>query len=242
MIQEHNIPFSALTLPPEEVYEAMGYGAEAPEEEIRVVVEEVIAHVSSFAIGRFMYFTVEGVLDKTTLRITQNTRQTEQSPQQKEPTLLNIGSIISKQLRGATSYALFVATAGEEFQAWMDKVKACDDMVLQYIADSLGSCLAERIADYMEQDLGRRLTPEGLKHTNRFSPGYCEWHVSEQHKLFSLFPVSSPCGVQLTDSSLMLPIKSVSGIIGIGAEVKKMEYSCGICTFERCYKKKRKAV
>lgn len=232
MIQEHNIPFAQLTLPPEEVYEAMGYGTEPPDGEIREIVEEVIEHISSFAIARYLYFTTEGALDKTTLQIAQNTRQ-------QEPTLLNIGPIISKQLRGSTSYALFVATAGEEFQAWMDKVKACDDMVLQYIADSLGSCVAEKIADYMEQDLSRRLAPEGLKHTNRFSPGYCEWHVSEQHKLFPLFPKDRPCGVQLTDSSLMIPIKSVSGIIGIGAEVKKMEYSCGVCTLERCYKKKR---
>lgn len=220
----HHLTFSDLSIAPEEVYEAMGYGAETPGEDIREIVEEVLEHVASFMIGRFMYFVTNGTLDKTTLQISQNT--------------LNIGSIISRQLKGSEAFVLFAATAGQEFEEWMEKVKGCDDMVLQFIADSLGSCLAEKVADCMERYLATEIAPDGLKHTNRFSPGYCDWHVSEQQKLFSLFPTPSPCGIRLTESSLMIPIKSVSGIIGIGASVKKIEYSCGICTFERCYKKK----
>ena len=224
MIQEYNISFSDLSVTPEEVYEAMGYGAETPEEDIREIVEEVLEHVASFMIGRFTYFTTNGTLDRNTLQIAQTT--------------LNIGSIISRQLKGSEAFVLFAATAGQEFEEWMEKVKCCDDIVLQFIADSLGSCLAEKVADYMEKYLATEIASEGLKHTNRFSPGYCDWHVFEQQKLFSFFPTPSPCGIQLTDSSLMIPIKSVSGIIGIGTNVRKMEYSCGLCTFERCYKKK----
>lgn len=225
MIQEHNIPFSKLATTPEEIYEAMGYGSESPGEDIREIVEEVLEHVASFAIGRFMYFTTEGVLSSKTLEMEKNT--------------FNVGPIIARQLAGSTSFVLFVATAGQEFQQWMDRVKLCDDMVLQYIADSLGSCLAEKVADYMEKHLSAVIASQGLKHTNRFSPGYCNWHVSEQQNLFSLFPTPAPCGIELTESSLMIPIKSVSGIIGIGSQVKKLEYSCGLCTLERCYKKRK---
>jgi len=220
----HQITFSELSVTQQEVYEAMGYGAETPGEDIREIVEEVLEHVASFMIGRFTYFTTSGTLDKNTLQIAQ--------------TALNIGSIISRQLKGSEAFVLFAATAGQEFEEWMEKVKCCDDIVLQFIADSLGSCLAEKVADYMENCLATEIASEGLKHTNRFSPGYCDWHVSEQQKLFSLFPTPSPCGIRLTESSLMIPIKSVSGIIGIGTNVKRMEYSCGLCTFERCYKKK----
>jgi hypothetical protein len=48
------------------------------------------------------------------------------------------------------------------------------------------------------------------------------------------------CGVRLTDSSLMVPIKSVSGIIGIGEKVRKLDYTCGLCDFKQCYKRKSK--
>ncbi|MCF0209200.1 MAG: methionine synthase, partial [Bacteroidaceae bacterium] len=79
-----------------------------------------------------------------------------------------------------------------------------------------------------------------LHHTNRFSPGYCGWHVREQKLLFSTFPLAEPCGVKLTDSCLMLPIKSVSGVIGIGENVRKLEYTCGLCDYANCYKRRKK--
>ena len=45
------------------------------------------------------------------------------------------------------------------------------------------------------------------------------------------------CGVRLTDSSLMVPIKSVSGIIGIGEKVRKLDYTCGLCDSKKCFKR-----
>ena len=95
-------------------------------------------------------------------------------------------------------------------------------MVKIYIADSLGSIIAEKTADCMEVALAEYIREKNWKHTNRYSPGYCGWHVSEQQKLFPLFPVAAPCGIRLTDSSLMVPIKSVSGVIGTGTNVRKL--------------------
>ena len=89
-------------------------------------------------------------------------------------------------------------------------------------------------------ELDEYIRDRGWRHTNRFSPGYCGWHVSEQKKLFPLFPSAEPCGIRLTDSSLMLPIKSVSGVIGLGDGVRKLEYTCGLCTYDKCYRRKRR--
>ncbi|NDV64742.1 vitamin B12 dependent-methionine synthase activation domain-containing protein [Bacteroides sp. 224] len=224
MIRAYNVAFHELHLTPEEVYEVMGYGSVTPEKEITEMVKAAINHLAAFVIPRCCYFIAKGELTATTLSVGAVT--------------LDIGKIISRQLRGSEQFVFFAATAGKEFEAWMDCLKDTDDIVMQYIADSLGSCLAEKTADYMEKVLQEEISSQGWLHTNRFSPGYCEWHVSEQKKLFSLFPVDRPCGIELTESSLMMPIKSVSGVIGIGRKVKKMPYSCGICGFERCYRRK----
>ena len=112
-------------------------------------------------------------------------------------------------------------------------------MVKIYIADSLGSIIAEKTADCMEVALAEYIREKNWKHTNRYSPGYCGWHVSEQQKLFPLFPIAAPCGIRLTDSSLMVPINSVSGVIGTGTNVRKLEYTCGLCTYENCYRKRK---
>ena len=69
---------------------------------------------------------------------------------------------------------------------------------------------------------------------------YCGWHVSAQPALFSLFPEKNPCGIELTDSCLMLPMKSVSGVIGIGPDVRYLPYTCGICDKKDCYKRRTK--
>ena len=111
-------------------------------------------------------------------------------------------------------------------------------MLRVFIADALGSVIAEKCADQMETALQESIDKLGWKHTNRYSPGYCGWHVSEQQLLFPLFE-GHTCGVRLTDSSLMLPIKSVSGIIGIGEKVRKLDYTCGLCDFEKCYKRSK---
>ena len=90
----------------------------------------------------------------------------------------------------------------------------------------------------MQNDLEEQMSKEGKKITNRFSPGYCGWNVSEQHKLFSLLP-GNFCGIRLTESALMDPVKSVSGIIGIGPDVRRMPYTCSLCDMKNCiYRRK----
>jgi cobalamin-dependent methionine synthase I len=150
-----------------------------------------------------------------------------------------IGKIIERQLQGAEGYALFICTSGTEFESFQQRLKQEGDMVRVFIADALGSVIAEKCADKMEQALQENIDKLGWKHTNRFSPGYCGWHVAQQQVLFPLFD-GHTCGVQLTDSSLMVPIKSVSGIMGVGREVRKLDYTCGLCTFEKCYKRKKR--
>ena len=107
-------------------------------------------------------------------------------------------------------------------------------------AFALFICTSGLCADQMEKALQESIDKLGWMHTNRFSPGYCGWHVSQQQLLFPLFQ-GHTCGVKLTDSSLMIPIKSVSGIIGLGEKVRKLEYTCGLCDFKQCYKRKKKA-
>jgi hypothetical protein len=78
-----------------------------------------------------------------------------------------------------------------------------------------------------------------LNITNRYSPGYCNWSVSEQKLLFSFLP-DGFCGIKLNDSALMTPIKSISGIIGIGQNVKMNEYNCNHCGVKDCTYRSKK--
>jgi hypothetical protein len=102
------------------------------------------------------------------------------------------------------------------------------------VFDLLGSMIVESAADLLQAEIQRMALSEGLLITNRYSPGYCNWSVADQHKLFSFFP-DNCCGIRLTDSALMHPIKSVSGIIGIGPDVSFREYTCNLCSQVDCF-------
>lgn len=225
---EIELPFAALSLTGSELYEAMGYGTTTPDESVLEELQALLRRVSSVTHPRFQYLTVEGQLDveDNTLRIGDTT--------------LHVGTIITRQLRDSRQFVFFTATAGQEFEALQHQLKSESDIVKTYLADCIGSVIAEKTADRMEEVLQHQIDPLDWRHTNRFSPGYCGWHVSEQPSLFSLFPTPHPCGIHLTDSSLMVPIKSVSGVIGIGPDVRKLEYTCGLCSYEQCYKRKRR--
>lgn len=225
---EQELIYQNLVIPSSEIYEAMGYKDSMPDE---IVIEEVntlLDRITPLLRPRFFFFITDGVLD------------IEQETLTVQDTVFAIGKTIARQLRGSESYAFFAATAGIEFEKFQHSLQQEDDMVKVYIADSLGSIIAEKAADCMEKELAEYIKEKGWKHTNRYSPGYCGWHVSEQQKLFSLFPVASPCGIQLTDSSLMIPIKSVSGVVGVGSGVRKLEYTCGLCTYENCFRKRKR--
>lgn len=160
------------------------------------------------------------------------------------------GKIITNQLKGSEALCWFVATAGQEFEAFQHRLTQEGDMVRVYLANEIGSIIAEKTADRMEDLLQEQLTPKGLYRTNRYSPGYCGWKVSEQPILFELFrPKDSaqncnvpptPCDIHLTDSCLMIPIKSVSGVIGIGHNVHRRDYTCNLCGFSASCKRGRK--
>lgn len=231
-----------ITLP--EIYEQMGYGSSAEEDIINNVSEDVktevctiIKEIETFLKPEFCFFITKGLLS-TEGKTSQEEGDSANHSLTINGRTLNIGNIIYRQLSGSSLFAFFVCTAGQSFQDFQERLKSEGDMMKEFTANAIGSVIAEKTADFMERELETFLS--NLHHTNRFSPGYCGWHVREQQLLFSIFPETNPCGVQLTSSSLMLPIKSVSGVIGIGENVRKLEYTCGLCNFAKCYKRKKK--
>jgi hypothetical protein len=147
--------------------------------------------------------------------------------------------IVTGHLRKSEKAALFVCSIGPGMENWAKELMLSGDSVLSYIINITASVVVEKAADFLHDNIKNRMSGNGLKITNRYSPGYCNWSVSEQHLLFSLLPKNF-CGVVLTESALMLPFKSISGVIGIGTSVKWKEYACDKCGIKDCtYRAKR---
>ncbi len=141
--------------------------------------------------------------------------------------------IVTRVLRKSESLGVFICTAGNGIGEWTKEVNATGDPVTGFVIDAFGSEIAEATANKLHSIIGEEVGKNGKSITNRYSPGYCNWPVKNQQELFSFFPEKF-CGISLSPSSLMHPIKSVSGFIGIGQEVKYHPYTCDSCKDEHC--------
>jgi hypothetical protein len=148
-------------------------------------------------------------------------------------TFYTMQPIITSQLRGADRAALFVCTIGSAMEEWAAELFMQGDAVNGHFVDTIASAAVENAADLLHAHVEELMRKSGLNVTNRYSPGYCGWLVSEQKYLFASLPEAF-CGITLTDTSLMVPKKSVSGIIGIGKTVKRKPYFCDRCGNETC--------
>ena len=206
-------------LPEQEVWFAMGYRDSVPDERVRELVLQVRERLVPQATLRYMYRIVEAEkLSPRQVRFAGETFTPE--------------GIICSYLNGMTHALLFVGTAGWEYDRAKEALKEEDDIVADFIADAIGTVLAEMTVTRMEAEYNG---PETL--SMPYSPGYCDWNIREQQRLFSLFP-ERPCGIILSDSFLMTPEKSVSGFFALGEKLIRQPYHCQICRNTRCYKRR----
>jgi len=143
------------------------------------------------------------------------------------------GKYAAEQFTNAVSAVIFVCTAGKEISDLSalkrDKGNQLDD----YITGITGSVIVEKSAEKLRTIIETEAGKENLYITSSFSPGYCEWDVAEQQKLFKLLP-DEFCGIKLSPSSLMDPVKSLSGIICSGPDFFEPEKPCFRCSDRHC--------
>lgn len=135
--------------------------------------------------------------------------------------------VLRKNLDTVERVFPYVATCGRELE---EVDLPADDFMAPYIMDTikaqaLGTALSHLFAHLREK--------YALSKTSRMNPGSLpDWPLTQQVPLFSLFgDVESLIGVRLTDSYLMFPVKSVSGLL-FPTEVTFE--SCQLCRREVC--------
>ena len=149
----------------------------------------------------------------------------------------SVGVQVCGYLKEAEEAALFLCTAGALFSDEAHALNEQGEFLEAYIIDTIGSMTVEHAMDRIHRALAEEQAGRGLKITNRYSPGYCNWPLVDQRALFA-FVGENPTGIVLSDSCLMHPIKSVSGIIGIGAKARRRAYGCVICQNKTCIYRK----
>lgn len=221
MIHELAFCFDDLKVERSAVESALGFSGEVPEP-FNLYLDEAWAFSQNLPDIQAVYTLVKGI-----------------ETDMKSPVLnaggqeFLVGFLIKKEIRQSENVAFFICTAGKQISDRSKSLMQGENPPLGYVYDVLGSFIAEAVGDKMQEILLKEVSLSGHKITNRYSPGYCQWPVSDQPKLFSLFQEKT-CGVSLTPSALMTPIKSISGLIGTGRDVRFRDYKCELCGMSSC--------
>jgi hypothetical protein len=128
-----------------------------------------------------------------------------------------------------------ICTVGDPIEARVRELFDAREFPLAVMLDSVGSAAVESLAEYANDLLCQAAIPEGMKVTNRISPGYAGWDTAEQAALFRLCP-GDPIGVRLNEACFMTPGKSISWLVGIGSAARVDHYftQCRHCWMRDC--------
>ena len=126
---------------------------------------------------------------------------------------LNIGySDLQKLFRhkGSDSLCILVSTLGSAIDK-RTSILAQKDASRMILLDACANAYIEEVTnDYQKRlNLGEE--------TFRFAPGYGDVPLSVQREIFEFMPEISKIGIELDDSNLMHPFKSMTGFIGFKA-------------------------
>lgn len=142
-----------------------------------------------------------------------------------------ISRVLAHNLSKAGKVFPFVLTLGKRVDAVID---GTTDILEKYLLDEVGNIALWESRKQLERHLSKNFAFDRI---SCMAPGSLDdWPIVEQKKLFSLLNgVESAISVQLTNTCLMIPRKSISGIY-FPSEVTF--YSCQLCPRERCESRK----
>jgi hypothetical protein len=135
--------------------------------------------------------------------------------------------VLRVNLETAQRLFVYVATCGTELETW---AASLDDMLHQYWANVIMEMSLRSALVALQGHLTERWN---LARTATMSPGSLgDWPLPQQRHLFRLLgDTEKAVGVRLTDSFLMLPMKSVSGI---RFPTEESFESCQLCSRPIC--------
>lgn len=150
-----------------------------------------------------------------------------------------VSSGLAKHLEGCSELLLFGATLGSRVDIALRRI-SIRSIAEGAAAQAVAASLIESYCDAQEV-LWKKELPTNYTYRWRFSPGYGDWDLTEQEKIFRLLNCAKSIGLTLTAGGIMAPTKSVTAVIGVDHTGKKAEahpsgcgHKCSECKNTSC--------
>jgi hypothetical protein len=132
---------------------------------------------------------------------------------------------LAEQLKCATEIAPFVTTIGPDLERRVTSI-AQSRLLDSWVLDNLGTYALRLLNRHLEE----KIAAEKDWKISKFNPGSTpSWELEQQEVLFSIFSkdkIRDALGVILNDKFVMMPRKSISGIMAQTVEEYHNCYEC----------------
>ena len=147
------------------------------------------------------------------------------------------GAMAARMLGGCAQAAVLICTLGAAFEALL-RAEQARGMARAALLDACGSAWVEAGCDGAQAEISARFP--GLHPTDRFSPGYGDLPLSLQRDICGALDAPRRLGVQVTDSLLLNPSKTVTAVIGLSDRPQPARIrGCAYCDLrENCQYRK----
>ncbi|MCD8199219.1 MAG: Vitamin B12 dependent methionine synthase activation subunit [Phascolarctobacterium sp.] len=140
-----------------------------------------------------------------------------------------ISKDIARHLRGCGALFILAATLGSRIDT------AIRRLTMQSVAEGAAAqAVAAALIEGYCDEIQEKAETGGLKQRSRFSPGYGDWSIVEQKKIFELLNCPKKVGITLTEGLMMVPSKSVTAVIGLAEDSGGTVSKCSICVNNDC--------
>ncbi len=194
-----------------EVLRYLGHTGQIIDTDLNQLIDKVITELETVNY-KYVYKKFDIKKDKT-IKILNTTLELE-------------GKSINNILKYSDEVIIFAATLGQSIDKRINSLKH-HNVTEMMIVDACASEMIEAILNEMEKEIKRDVSGYLAP---RFSPGYGDLSLENQKPIIKILDASKKIGLMANESYILLPKKSVTGIIGIQKEDKKLGYrACDDC-------------
>ena len=148
------------------------------------------------------------------------------------------GSNLADTCRDCKKAALMAVTIGSGVDMLLRRSQT-QNMSEAVILDACASAETERIADIAEKEIMKSISCSEFL-TMRFSPGYGNVPLCESEKIIAALSADKKIGIKLTRTDMLIPLKSITAVIGISKTISDRKKSCSFCSINKnCIYRKR---
>lgn len=138
------------------------------------------------------------------------------------------GPLITEHLGGAESVAVMLCTIGHRLGE-VAGAESASNLSYGFALDAVGSAAVQALSVAVCNEVETEARRAGLETSLPLSPGMEGWGVDPgQREIFALIDPTE-IGVELTPSLEMIPLKSLSLVIGAGKEISTKGAICDYC-------------